>query len=135
MEPIALAGKTVRNLISPSTGTKIPVISSRGLVFSCWRPSNEELVLLAEGKPLWVAMRGSYIPEFSIIVGTQDTIIPRDVRMDLITGDEAEIAVSEFKENEDRIRYWSEWMARIIAVAVMAGSFYLLYFAYCYWWR
>ena len=129
MEPIRLVGRNVLELTAPSTGNKIPMIASRGLCFSPWVPSAEEIELLKSGKTIWAIFHGNRIPEFQLIVGDQEMIIPSDVRREMIAGDDPDIREIEnkYKAEEASIEFWSEWLARAIAISFFGLVFYIAY--------
>jgi hypothetical protein len=80
MKPLVMTGAEVRTLMSNTTGLNIPVIAARGLVFSGWMPSPEDLKQLAAGEPLWLVQRGQHIPEMHMIVGRKEAVIPAPIK-------------------------------------------------------
>lgn len=90
MIPAQLAGKEVRQIYSPSTGISIPVIYGRGMVFSAWQASPEEIQKLKDGFPLWLIQRGTHIPEMTLVVAEKAEIVPRDIIIEAVS-----------RENED----------------------------------
>jgi hypothetical protein len=80
MNPYAIAGSEVKELVSKETGRTVHVVASRGMVFSPWKPSPEEVDELVKGRPVWVVLRGVNIPEFTVIVGEKNVVIPPDIR-------------------------------------------------------
>jgi hypothetical protein len=85
--PARLLGKNCQELTNTVTGEKIPVIASKGLVFSCWQFSPEEQKLVADGKPVWLVQRGEYIPDMVLSVGDEASVVPASVRKEMIVGD------------------------------------------------
>lgn len=81
MTPATLIGRGVRTIESAQTGIRIPVISAKGLVFSAWQPSPEELQDLLRGSYVWLVQRGPMIPEMTMQVGQEQDVIPGDVRL------------------------------------------------------
>src|ERR1035437_10132259 len=79
MLSVALNGAEVRTLTNPSTGMPLHVIAARGMVFSSWRPSPEEKAALMADKPVWVIMRGEYVPEFILSVGDRNQVVPPEI--------------------------------------------------------
>lgn len=79
MNAVALDGSEVRHLRNETTGDQLAVIAARGLVFSAWRPSPEEQLMLQAGKPVWVVMRGSIVPEFLLTVGDRNQVVPPEI--------------------------------------------------------
>ena len=84
MNPANIVGPGVRHMISQSTGMKIPTIAARGLVFTPWQPSPEEIQALEAGAFLWLVQRGTYIPEMSMMVGMQADVVPRDLQLEAL---------------------------------------------------
>jgi hypothetical protein len=70
---------------SVETGTDMTVIAAKGLVFSAWAPSPEELELLSGGHPLWLIQRGPFIPEMTLRVGSQENVVPHDMMRAAVT--------------------------------------------------
>lgn len=79
MISVALNGSEVRTLKNHTTGAELAVIASRGMVFSSWRFSPEELVAVQSGKPVWVVIRGEAIPEFHLQVGDRNEVVPPEI--------------------------------------------------------
>lgn len=79
MMPASMTGPEFRRLVSHSTGLEIPVIAAKGLVFSGWLPSKEDLQALQRGEPLWLVQRGEYIPEMHMIVGKKEAVVPFEI--------------------------------------------------------
>lgn len=74
-----LFGPGVQRLTSGETGIPFDAIAARGLVFTCWTPSPEELELLKSGLPVWLIQRGPFIPDMSMRVGKQEEVIPHNL--------------------------------------------------------
>ncbi len=130
MNPIQLVGKNVYKLTSSSTGTQLSAIASRGLVFIPWEPSKEEIKAMSDGKPLWTILKGNHIPEYQLIVGEQEMIIPRDVRQEMVTGPENREILDAYAKQAEVDRYWTEWVARILAAIIFISSSFLVYVIY-----
>jgi hypothetical protein len=81
MNPATLVGKGVRQLYSSESGIKIPCLSAKGLVFTAWIPSPEELEDIAKGQAIWLIQHGPYIPPMTMRVGDEKDVIPHDVRL------------------------------------------------------
>jgi len=79
MISVKLMGSEVRTLTNNTTGAELSVIASRGMVFSCWRFSREELADVASGKPVWLIIRGEVIPELVMAVGDRKQVVPPDI--------------------------------------------------------
>lgn len=79
MLPVELQGSEVRTLENRTTGGLLSVIAARGLVFSCWRFTADELRGIQEGKPVWVVIRGESIPEYNLTVGNRGEVVPAEV--------------------------------------------------------
>jgi hypothetical protein len=117
MIPANLSGREVQYMTSTSTGTKIPTIVSRGMVFTPWEASPEDLKLLQNGHFLWLVQRGDSIPDMHMVVGPYDQVVPTDMRLEAIRSvapETVEFSVKIRKENE-RIKsltsavYYSLW--------------------------
>lgn len=72
-------GSEVRTLKNTNTGEELAVIAARGLVFSSWRFSPEELVAVRSGDPVWVVIRGEIVPEFHLQVGRRNEVVPPEI--------------------------------------------------------
>ena len=66
-------------MASSHSGVQIPCIAARGLVFSAWTPSPEELAAINGGSPVWLVQRGPYIPDMAMRVGSELEVIPHDL--------------------------------------------------------
>lgn len=134
MIPAELKGPAVRNITSTITGVVIPVISARGLVFSAWTPSPEELAALAKGSPLWLVQRGPYIPDMTLRVGAEFDVIPHDLMRDAVaeaTGEDPhEKAVASFK---DRKRADIILGYKIMAVLALVALAVIVAFLRIFW--
>ena len=129
MIPAELKGPAVRTITSTVTGVAIPVISARGLVFSAWTPSPEELAAMAAGSPVWLVQRGPYIPDMTMRVGKEFDIIPHDLMKSAIEealpgGDAYEQAVKAWKPTDLDRR-----LGRLALISGVLLGFALLMFA------
>lgn len=84
MKPMLMSGPDVRYLESKTTGLQIPVVASRGLVFSPWVPSKEDIIAFEKGEPLWLVQRGDAIPEMHMIVGKRHEVVPPEIKREAI---------------------------------------------------
>ena len=73
---MALKGMDVRHLVSASTGLDIPVIAAKGMVFSAWEPSPEDIEKFKMGHPLWLIQKGIAVPEMTMLVATRNEVVP-----------------------------------------------------------
>lgn len=108
--PARMVGREVRTIVSPTTGIEIPVIAAKGMVFSCWTPSKEELVKINSGLPVWLIQRGPSIPEMTMLVGDRSEVIPRDFMLEAINETprkEDEMVQNLEKQRLERVR-WQE---------------------------
>lgn len=111
-----LSGPNVKQLVNPSTGVTVDVMSSRGMVFSCWTPSPEEIELLSNGKPLWLIQKGSHIPEMCLVVGDQSFIVPSEQRM---TASSDEALVHDILRERETNQRWGTRIAWATVVGVI----------------
>ncbi len=130
MEPAILRGPGVQVMLTPETKNEVHVISARGLVWSCWNPSPEDIVKLAAGEPLWLIQRGPFIPEMSMRVGKQEDTIPVNfmraaAKQALPGGDEHEQAVRKWKGDIKPIDRILGWVGVFAAFALIAFVGYL----------
>lgn len=79
MLPVELNGAEVRTLQNHTTGSRLHVIAARGMVFSSWRFSPEELAAVKLGKPVWVVIRGEIVPEFHLQAGDRNEVVPPEI--------------------------------------------------------
>jgi len=108
MTPATLIGRGVRTIESTKTGIRIPVISAKGLVFSAWQPSPEELQDLLRGSYVWLVQRGPLIPEMTMQVGQEQDVIPSDVRLRAIQAEaddpyERAVAAKQHEDKQNRL--------------------------------
>jgi len=106
MVSVALNGAEVRTLKNHTTGAELNVIAARGMVFSSWRPSPEEAVMLQSGKPVWVIIRGEIVPEFHLQVGDRNEVVPPEIikraqKQDAILNSEQGMEVVAGKKRKD----------------------------------
>ena len=122
-----LRGPGVQQMNSLETGMAMDAIYSRGLVFTAWTPSREELDSLLRGEPVWLIQRGPFIPEMSLKVGSQEDVIPAPLMRDAIkhaTGtDPHEEAVRNFKAN---IKLGRQVITAFVIVAVILVAWMVL---------
>ena len=117
MGPLTMVGRDVRYLVSGNTGLKIPVISARGLVFSAWVPTPEDLELFKRGQPLWLVQRGEAIPEMHMIVGNKDQVIPAEIRRDSF--DATAPTVTRQAEIEVLVERWGPLVGQLLIPLVI----------------
>lgn len=126
MNPATLVGPAVRKLTSATTGLKIPCISAKGLVFTAWVPSPEEVEDMVKGHPVWVVMRGPYIPELMVRVGEEKEVIPVDVKtraiQEALPDDPHEEAVRRWKPTEQDRLYGRIMLALLALVLIYGGA-------------
>lgn len=127
MLPIELKGTDVRFLVSSTTGLKVPVIAARGLVFSAWAPSPEELKQLNEGVPVWLVQRGVAVPEMTMIVAERRQVIPTDLAKEAQNTKLDEKVQMLARENDklDRMAYWVSLGILTALVFVIGACIYL----------
>lgn len=125
-----LTGAEVRTLTNNVTGSRLNVIAARGMVFSSWRFSPEELAAVRSGKPVWVIMRGEIVPEFHLQVGDRNEIVPPEIikraqRQDAIlkSPEGAEVLAKN-----KRKALFIEVLAWIYAAAVVIATVLVLWF-------
>ncbi len=120
MISVALNGAEVRTLKNNTTGMELNVIAARGMIFSSWRPSREEMLALNAGKPVWVVIRGELVPEFTLAVGDRNEVVPPEIirraqRQDaIIKSEEGQAAITQ--DNRKRA------LVEVIAWLYLAGS-------------
>lgn len=141
MIPARLLGKNVRTLVNSATGLSIPVIASRGMVFSAWTPSKEELSLLQDGKPVWLIQRGAHIPEMVMSVGEEQFVVPKDVRDEMLYGSkelDMEKALSK-PAGDDFSKRWalvlSVLLLSFVTFSVTAGSYIIFRYLKIFFWK
>lgn len=130
MISVALNGAEVRTLKNLTTGNTLNVIAARGMVFSSWRPSPEELTALISGKPVWCVIRGEIVPEFHLQVGDRNEVVPPEIikraqRQDAIlkSPEGAEVLAKN-----KRKALFIEVLAWIYAAAVVIATVLVLWF-------
>jgi hypothetical protein len=126
LNPARLVGKNVQNLVNSATGQAIPAIVSRGLVFTCWEPSEEERKDILIGKPLWVIQRGSFIPEMVLQIGDQNMVVPNDVRMDMLTQNSDQKLMDDAAKVYRSNLWWGKLMVKLIAIALVGLAAFVL---------
>lgn len=118
MVPCALYGKNVRKLINPGNGLEISVMTSRGMVFSCWQPTTEEVDQIKRGEPVWLVQQGSYIPQMTLSVGREEMVVPHDICLESMTGDSDQKLMDE----ANAIVEQDMRNGKIIAAIIVAGT-------------
>ncbi len=131
MIPVRLDGAEVRTLKNNTTGDQLSVIAARGMVFSSWRFSAEELAAVARGKPVWLVIRGELIPEITMTVGDRNEVVPPEIikraqRQDaILKTPEAEAVISKNKRESWLIEAIA-WGYLAVGVSVLAGLTYYI---------
>jgi len=79
MIPCTIDGSETRILKNPITGADLHVIAARGLVFTAWRFTAEELRQVNAGAPVWVVLHGEVLPVFNLTVGRRNEVVPPEI--------------------------------------------------------
>ena len=116
MLPVKLEGSEVRKL--SGAGMELAVITSRGLCFSAWSPSAEDLSAMGRGEPLWLVQKGSAIPAQHMVVGVKSAVIPPDMREEAVKTN-----TPAFKQLTDAVTRKHDSQRKLEnAVAIILGS-------------
>lgn len=120
MIAVPLNGAEVRTLKNLTTGNELNVIAARGMVFSSWRPTREEMTALTSGKPVWVVIRGEMVPEFHLQVGDRNEVVPPEIikraqKQDAILNSELGVEVQARKKRE-------HWIIEALAWGYLAAG-------------
>lgn len=105
MIPCPIDGSETRVLKNPITGADLHVIAARGLVFTAWRFTAEEMRQVNEGAPVWVVLHGEVLPVFNLTVGRRNEVVPPEViriarRNEAIISSPAAVEVNESKARQ-----------------------------------
>lgn len=127
MLPVALNGAEVRTLKNNTTGDSLHVIASRGLVFSSWRFSPEELIAVKAGKPVWLIIRGELVPEMTMTVGDRNEVVPPEIikraqKQDAILKGPEVAAMVKKQLSEDRLVDVVMWAYITVMAAVIVAA-------------
>lgn len=128
MNPVTLTGKGVRTLESTESGIRIPCFSAKGLVFTAWQPTPEELRELLKGSLIWIVQRGPYIPEMTVRVGEERDVIPGNLRLNAATEEPQERAVARWKKDREIQRQdviYGRWLLGLLAAVLVFGGWAL----------
>lgn len=134
MRPVELNGAEVRTLQNHTTGDKLAVIAARGMVFSSWRFSPEELIAVRAGKPVWVIIRGEIVPEFHLAVGDRTEVVPPEIikraqRQDSMLKSPEAVEISKKNRREELVVELVMYAyAAIIAVVLISAVAYVVRF-------
>ena len=117
-------------MVAASTGTKIPVITARGLVFSAWTPSPEELKQMQEGVPLWLIQKATFIPEMTMVVGERRMVVPHSLHVAAVDAVAMDPIIAEAKVARDatfnKVRAFIVGMSWVVAGLLIWGGIWML---------
>ena len=129
--PYAIAGAGVRSLVSQDTGRTVQVLQARGLVFSAWRASPEELAELNKGRHVWVVIKGPSVPEFQLVVGPRETVVPPDLEYSAIRA--ATLVKTpmgqDLIKSQERDHWLAEWVFRFYLLCLFATGAAIIFYA------